>query len=145
MSEHQDLLFIKTNESNSMSTLCRYKTHDYIYPTVIKNVLSYYLELHNKSFTTQTKVAKRLLNINKLVPIYIHNQLVLFPIKQKRAPIQYYINAHFIIGIKSKRNLLTIQFENGHYLVVDEQFYTVFRKWQESCTLKSLLAHNIDN
>lgn len=142
MTDYKDLLFIKTHESNDGQTLCRYKTHDYVYPTVIKNVLSYYLELHNKSLATQTKVAKRLLDINKLVPIYIHKELVLFPIKQKRAPIQYYINAHFIIGIKSKRNLSTIQFEDGHYLMVDEHFYLVLKKWKESCALKYLLTKN---
>lgn len=142
MTDFQDLLFIKTHEGKNIQTLCRYKTHDYIYPTVIKNVLTYYLELHNKSLATQTKVAKRLLDINKLVPLYIHKQLVLFPLKQKRAPIQYYINAHYIIGLKSKRNLSTIQFENGHYLIVDEQFYLVLKKLKESCALKYLLTKN---
>ncbi|MDO2261727.1 hypothetical protein Q2438_25340, partial [Escherichia coli] len=62
----------------------------------ITKAIPYYAKLHFTSASILIDAAKSILNINKLVPIYLNPKTILFPIKQKRAPIQTYINAHYI-------------------------------------------------
>ncbi|MGX8004175.1 competence protein ComK [Staphylococcus hominis] len=97
------------------------------------------LEQFNKSYTQQLKLAKRLLSINKLVPIYISKDVILFPIKHQRAPIQIYFNAQRIIGLTSSQNKTIITFDNSAQCVVDEPYILVYKKWQESILLAYLI------
>lgn len=85
------------------------------------------------------KLAKRLLAINKLVPLYISDKVVLFPIKHQRAPLQTYINALTIIGLTSTTNGVIITFENNIQLQVDEPYSLIYKKWQESTLLYHLV------
>ena len=71
-------------------------------------------------------MAKRLLAI-KLVPLYISDQVVLFPIKHQRAPLQTYINALTIIGLTSTTNGVIITFENNIQLHVDEPYSLIYK------------------
>ncbi len=47
---------------------------------------------------------------------------ILFPLKHKRAPIQIYINAHYIVGTMAIENSTLIHFQEGIQLEVDEPF-----------------------
>ena len=84
-------------------------------------------EQHNQSYLQRLKLAKRLLAINKLVPLYISDQVVLFPIKHQRAPLQTYINALTIIGLTSTTNGVIITFENNIQLHVDEPYSLIYK------------------
>lgn len=64
-----DLLYIQTLEGSAIQTKCCFKTYEMVLPFTIKKIVIYYLEQFNKSYTQQIKLAKRLLSINKLVPI----------------------------------------------------------------------------
>ena len=70
---------------------------------------------------------------------FITPQITLFPLKARRAPLQYYINANAIVGIKSNNDQTTIYFENATYIIVDASYTFVYKKWQESITLSHLL------
>lgn len=135
MHSSANILYLHTQKSTQTKTLCQHKNHYYIYPTTPHNVVKYLLEINNKSLTVQLKHAKVMLKINKLVPIYIHDTLILFPLKPKRAPIQYYINAHSISGIKTTGSASIIQFDNSHFLTIDEPYHLILKKWQESIVL----------
>jgi len=134
-----DLLYIQTLEGSTIQTKCCFKTYDMILPFHIKKIVIYYLEQFNKSYTQQLKLAKRLLSINKLVPIYISKDIILFPIKHQRAPIQIYFNAQRIIGLTSSQNKTIITFDNSAQCVVDEPYILVYKKWQESILLAYLI------
>lgn len=138
-----ELLYIKTSTSDHLSTDCVYTHYSYSLPNSIHKVLNYYLKLHFKTLELQTLYAKRILKINKLIPIYINPQVILFPIKQKRAPIQYYINARQIIGINVKRDVTVINFNNAIALEVDEPYTLVIKKCQESLILGQLITTTI--
>ena len=43
-------------------------------------LINYILELNHTSLQVQNARAKRVLNINKLIPIFIDNDTILFPI-----------------------------------------------------------------
>lgn len=64
------LLYIQTMSGSSLKTKCCFTTYDMVLP-FNKKVLIYYLEQHQRSYSQQVKLAKRLLSINKLVPLYI--------------------------------------------------------------------------
>lgn len=133
------LLYIQTLTGSSLKTKCRFKSYEMVLPFPIKKLLTYYLEQHNKSYSQQVKVGKRLLAINKLVPIYISNNVILFPIKQQRAPLQLYINAVAIIGLCSDLEGTIVTFENNVQLKVNESYTLLYKKWQESTLLLHLM------
>ncbi len=64
-------------------------------------------------------LSKNILNIKKLIPIYINEETILFPVTQKRASIKYFINARNIIGIHSSIHTTKIVFENGSTIEVN--------------------------
>ncbi|MEP9852310.1 competence protein ComK [Staphylococcus aureus] len=134
------LLYFKTVLGPENITLCQYTTHQFTYPTSINPTLNYFLEANNLSLSLQTKQAKKLLKIRKLVPIFINDDITLFPLNPQRAPIQYYINANSINGIKSNGLKTMIYFEYGTYIVVNVPYTFVHKKWQESLTLSHLLT-----
>lgn len=84
-------------------------------------------------------MAKKILNINKLIPIYINSDTLLFPLTPKRASIKYYINARKVIGINSSVNQTIIVFENSTTLQIDIPYTSVAKKWQESLTLGQMI------
>ncbi|PHK50859.1 competence protein ComK [Staphylococcus edaphicus] len=133
------LLYFKTVIGPELFTICQYTTHQFIYPTSINQTLKYILEVNQLSLPIQTKQAKEVLKIRKHIPISINQQAIIFPIKPKRSPIQYYINALTIIGIKSKETQTIIYFENATFITVDVPYIFVHKKWQESLTLSRLL------
>ena len=114
-----DLLYIQTLEGSTIQTKCCFKTYDMILPFHIKKIVIYYLD--------------------KLVPIYISKDVILFPIKHQRAPIQIYFNAQRIIGLTSSQNKTIITFDNSAQCVVDEPYILVYKKWQESILLAYLI------
>ena len=75
-----------------------------------QKMIHYLLELNHTSLQVQSSKAKRLLNINKLIPIYINRDTILFPLTQKRASIKYFINARKIIGIHSSHRFYYYHF-----------------------------------
>lgn len=80
-----------------------------------------------------------MLAIHKLVPLYISDKAVLFPIKHQRAPLQTYINALNIIGLTSSKDGVIITFDNNIQLRVDEPYTLIYKKWQESTLLFHLM------
>ncbi|WP_240621769.1 MULTISPECIES: competence protein ComK [Staphylococcus] len=110
-----------------------------VLPFPIKKVLIYYLEQHQRSYSQQVKLAKRLLAINKLVPLYISNKVILFPVKQQRAPLQVYLNAQAIIGLTSTSTGTIVTFDNSIQFKIDEPYTLVYKKWQESLLLFHLV------
>ncbi|ALM57380.1 competence protein ComK [Staphylococcus equorum] len=129
------LLYFKTIVGPEILTISQYTTHQFTYPTTINLTLKYFLESRHLSLTLQTKQAKHLLKIRKLVPIFINSDITLFPIKPQRSPIQYYINAIPITGLKSKGTQTIIYFENATYITVNAPYLFIHKKWQESLTL----------
>ncbi|MGY3480617.1 MULTISPECIES: competence protein ComK [Staphylococcus] len=139
MTQFTKLLYLKSVAGNEIITIGQYTTHQFHYPTSIMPTITYLLETYGLSLSNQTKQAKQILKIRKMVPIFITPQITLFPIKARRAPLQYYINANAIVGIKSNNNQTTIYFENATFIIVDAPYTFVYKKWQESITLSHLL------
>lgn len=134
-----NLLYLQTLKSSSLKTKCCFTTYDMVLPFPIKKVLIYYLEQHHKSYLQQVKLAKRLLTINKLVPLYISEKVVLFPVKHQRAPLQVYINTFTVIGLSSHKAGTLITFENNLSFYVTEPYTLVYKKWQECILLMHLV------
>lgn len=134
-----NLLYLQSLKSSSFKTKCCFTAYDMVLPFSIKKVLTYYLEQHNKSYLQQVKLAKRLLTINKLVPLYISEKVVLFPIKHRRAPLQVYINALTVIGLNSHKDGTLVTFENNLSFYVTEPYTLVYKKWQECILLMHLV------
>ncbi|MDO7018732.1 competence protein ComK [Staphylococcus aureus] len=130
----------------SLKTLYRKRTviWPFYFYTIIRT-LSYYAKLHLSSQSVLIETAKNILNINKLVPIYINPKTILFPLKHKRAPIQIYINAHYIVGMTAIENSTLIHFQEGIQLEVDEPFSLVSKKCHESLALKHFIENTISN
>ncbi|MCJ1667893.1 competence protein ComK [Staphylococcus sp. NRL 19/737] len=110
-----------------------------VLPFPIKKVLIYYLEQYQRSYSQQVKLAKRLLAINKLVPLYISNKVILFPVKQQRAPLQVYLNAQAIVGLTSNSTGTIVTFDNSIQFKIDEPYTLIYKKWQESLLLFHLV------
>lgn len=134
-----ELLYLQTATSVQTETKCCYIHCAVTVPISLMTMLNYYLKLYYKALPLQTQIAKELLNINKLVPIYLSSKLVLFPIKHKRAPIQCYINAFRIVKLTAKDNMTVIHFEKFNTLTVDEPHALVLKKWQESLLLSHMI------
>ncbi|MGT2653120.1 competence protein ComK [Staphylococcus aureus] len=134
------LLYIQTATSNHLETNCVFLHCDYILKVPINKLVSYYAKLHLSSQSVLIEL-KNILNINKLVPIYINPKLSL-TLKHKRAPIQIYINAH-IVDITAIENSTLIHFQEGIQLEVDEPFSLVSKKCSESFSLKHFIENTI--
>ncbi|MBU4915029.1 competence protein ComK [Staphylococcus aureus] len=139
------LLYIQTATSNHLETNCVFLHCDYILKVPINKLVSYYDKLHLSSQSVLIETAKNILNINKLVPIYINAKTILFPLKHKRAPIQIYINAHYIVGMTAIENSTLIHFQEGIQLEVDEPFSLVSKKCHESLALKHFIENTNDH
>lgn len=139
MTQFTKLLYLKSVAGNEIITIGQYTTHQFHHPTSIMPTITYLLETYGLSLSYQTKQAKQILKIRKMVPIFITPQITLFPLKARRAPLQYYINANAIVGIKSNNDQTTIYFENATFILVDAPYTFVYKKWQESITLSHLL------
>ena len=139
MTKFTKLLYLKSVVGNEIITVGQYTTHQFHYPTSIMPTLTYLLETYGLSLSYQTKQAKQVLKIRKMVPIFINPDITLFPLKARRAPLQYYINANAIVGIKSNNEQTTIYFENATFIFVYAPYTFVYKKWQESITLSHLL------
>ena len=139
MTQFTKLLYLKSVAGNEIITIGQYTTHQFHYPTSIMPTITYLLETYGLSLSYQTKQAKQILRIRKMVAIFITPQITLFPLKARRAPLQYYINANAIVGIKSNNDQTTIYFENATFIIVDAPYTFVYKKWQESITLSHLL------
>lgn len=139
MTQFTKLLYLKSVAGNEIIKIGQYTTHQFHYPTSIMPTITYLLETYGLSLSYQTKQAKQILKIRKMVPIFITPQITLFPLKARRAPLQYYINANAIVGIKSNNDQTTIYFENATFIIVDAPYTFVYKKWQESITLSHLL------
>ncbi|WIL70646.1 competence protein ComK [Staphylococcus cohnii] len=139
MTQFTKLLYLKSVAGNEIITIGQYTTHQFHYPTSIMPTITYLLETYGLSLSYQTKQAKQILKIRKMVAIFITPQITLFPLKARRAPLQYYINANAIVGIKSNNDQTTIYFENATFIIVDAPYTFVYKKWQESITLSHLL------
>ncbi|HEA4298949.1 TPA: competence protein ComK [Staphylococcus aureus] len=139
------LLYIQTATSNHLETNCVFLHCDYILKVPINKLVSYYAKLHLSSQSVLIATAKNILNINKLVPIYINAKTILFPLKHKRAPIQIYINAHYIVGMTAIENSTLIHFQEGIQLEVDEPFSLVSKKCHESLALKHFIENTNDH
>ncbi|MDI1606287.1 competence protein ComK, partial [Staphylococcus aureus] len=111
----------------------------------ITKAIPYYAKLHFTSASILIDAAKSILNINKLVPIYLNPKTILFPIKQKRAPIQTYINAHYVIGMTEMGNSTMLHFKNGKTLEVDEPMSLISKKCHESLALKHFIENTNDH
>lgn len=133
------LLYFKTVIGPELLTICQYTTHQFTYPSSINQTLKYIFETNNLSLPIQIKQAKDILKIRKLIPIYINNHTIVFPIKAKRSPIQYFINALAINGLKSQGAQTVIYFDNATFIIVDVAYIVVHKKWQESLTLSHLI------
>ena len=64
------LLYIQTGIGPKSVTQCHYQQYDISLPITINHTLIYLLELHQKSLPLQKKLAKRLLQINKKIPLH---------------------------------------------------------------------------
>lgn len=133
------LLYFKTAISNETETFVQYSDYQITVPFTPLKMIHYLLELNHTSLQVQSSIAKRILNINKLIPIYVNQDTILFPITQKRASIKYFINARKIIGIHSSVNSTIIIFENSTLLHTEIPYTLVSKKWQESLTLGQII------
>lgn len=129
------LLYFKTYITSQIYTACHFSNYYVLYPTTMDKALNYIFEIQHLSLNLQIKQAKQTLKIRKFLPLYINNELILFPLNSKRAPIQYYINAMAIIGLKSLQYNTIIYFENNTCIEVKVPYTFVYKKWQESISL----------
>lgn len=130
-----NLLYLQTAISAETETLVQYKDYHIKVPFTPLKMIHYLLELNHTSLQVQTSLSKRILNINKLIPIYINKDNILFPLTKKRASIKYFINARNIIGIHSSVDSTQIVFNNATILQVNMPYTLVSKKWQESLHL----------
>ncbi|MEB7752301.1 competence protein ComK [Staphylococcus pseudoxylosus] len=140
MSNLTKILYFKTAIGPEILTICQFTTHQFIYPSPINQTINYVLEKYHRSHKVQLEQSKRILKIKKLVPIFIDYQTTIFPVKPQRSPIQYYINACTINGLKSKGSSTIVYFDNGTFITVDAPYIFIYKKWQESLTLSHLLS-----
>ena len=126
------LLYLKTAISNETETRIQYSDYHITVPFTPQ-------KMNHTSLQVQSSKAKRLLNINKLIPIYINRDTILFPLTQKRASIKYFINARKIIGIHSSVDSTIIIFDNTTLLRTEIPYTLVSKKWQESLTLAQII------
>ncbi|MCU5746835.1 competence protein ComK [Staphylococcus sp. SQ8-PEA] len=131
------LLYLKTKPTLEANTECVFQTYSIDLPAASNKIIKYLLKQYNLDLHHQVSLTKRFLNINKLVPLYFSQSLILFPIKHKRAPLQIYINAYQITGLSSKGSQTIIYFTNQKYIFVDENYIFIYKKWLEALSLKS--------
>ena len=89
MTQISKLLYLKTVISDELMTIGQYTTHQFNYPTSMMPTVHYLLDTYRLSLPHQIKEAKQILKIRKMVPIFINSHITLFPLKAKRAPLQY--------------------------------------------------------
>ncbi|EKU50289.1 competence protein ComK [Staphylococcus massiliensis] len=108
------------------------------------NLLNMLLHKHQKSLKTQKAIAKQILNINKLLPIFVHNDLLLLPLFAKRSPINTYINLCNVVGLSQQStNETTIHFKGNVQLSVNLPYQLLSKKWKEGLMLY-FLSYAID-
>ncbi|GEP88088.1 hypothetical protein SCO01_22780 [Staphylococcus cohnii subsp. cohnii] len=86
MTQFTKLLYLKSVAGNEIITIGQYTTHQFHYPTSIMPTITYLLETYGLSLSYQTKQAKQILKIRKMVPIFITPQITLFPLKRGVRP-----------------------------------------------------------
>src|SRR5699024_11618349 len=126
MTKFTKLLYLKSVVGNEIITVGQYTTHQFHYPTSIMPTLTYLLETYGLALSYQTKQAKQVLKIRKMVPIFINPDITLFPLKAKSAPLKYYINDNAIVGIKSNNEQTKIYYENAIIFIVDAFLIIVY-------------------
>ncbi|MCY1568483.1 competence protein ComK [Staphylococcus pettenkoferi] len=144
MLDKNQLLYVMTQPDLERLTRCEFVNHSYLYPGSLNKVLNYLISSSRLDIKHQIATSKNLLHINKLVPIYVNQHLTLFPIKQQRAPLQIYINAHQIRGLTSKGSRTLIYFSARKQLLVDEGYTLIRKKWLESLSLATFYNQNIE-
>ncbi|CAM3085610.1 hypothetical protein CD039_05830 [Staphylococcus argensis] len=144
MLDKNQLLYVMTQPDMERLTRCEFVTHTYLYPGNLSKVLNYLVSSSRLDLKHQISTSKNLLHINKLVPIYVNPHLTLFPIKQQRAPLQIYINAHQIRGLTSKGSQTLIYFNSRKQLLVDEGYTLIRKKWLESLSLATFYQQDIE-
>ena len=138
----KELLYIRTAQSTDIATEFKYIHCSIKLPINMKQAITFYLEQFQLSVRLQSKLAKRLLIINKLVPLYVSKHCVLVPLFPQRAPIQYFINAMNIVCLQSQVDKTLIIFKNNKQVLVDSPYTMIYKKWQESLLLSHLVKFN---
>lgn len=87
---------------------------------------------------------KSMLNIRKHLPLIINQQTILFPIRNKRSPIQHFINGLEISGVQCHYSMTRLIFKNGEQLIVDAHYALIHRKWLECIFLYNLTFNAAD-
>ena len=113
------LLYIQTATSNHLETKCVFLYHEYNLEFPITKAIPYYAKLHFTSASILIDAAKAYSTLTSWC-LFTLIQNDSFPNKTKRAPIQTYINAHYIIGMTEMGNSTMLHFKNGKTLEVDE-------------------------
>ena len=144
MLDKNQLLYVMTQPDLERLTRCEFVSHSYLYPGSLNKVLNYLISSSRLDIKHQIATSKNLLHINKLVPIYVNQHLTLFPIRQQRAPLQIYINAHQIRGLTSKGSRTLIYFSARKQLLVDEGYTLIRKKWLESLSLATFYNQDIE-
>lgn len=114
------LLYIQTATSNHLETKCVFLYHEYNLEFPITKAIPYYAKLHFTSASILIDAAKAYSTLTSWCLFTLIRKRFFFPIKQKRAPIQTYINAHYVIGMTEMGNSTMLHFKNGKTLEVDE-------------------------
>ncbi|MGJ5711649.1 competence protein ComK [Staphylococcus auricularis] len=135
MHQYHDLLYLQTSTDSNSQTMIQWPDKKEFSTRTLPHVLNSILKLYLRDIKLQRETPKRLLNINKRVPLYVCDQLVLLPLKPQRATIQYYVNAINIHHIEHHGDRTKIHFVNAHTLMIDEPYTLIYRKWKESIAL----------
>ena len=108
-------------------------------PIFSMNITLFIYHVHlKKHYIIYWNYIKNPIIIN-VIPIYINEETILFPVTQKRAPIKYFINARNIIGIHSSIHTTMIVFEDGTTIELNIPYTLVTKKWQESLTVGHII------
>lgn len=139
---YNELLYLKTSENIQYQTNIFFRQFHLTSKLTLKNVLKQILYVYQKDFHTQQLLAREMIHMNHLIPLYISPSIVLSPLQSRRAPIQYYINMSHVIGLTSHKNSTFIHFKNNHTLNVPISFTICLKKWKDAHLLSSLLSPN---
>ncbi|ARJ51952.1 hypothetical protein CD134_04530 [Staphylococcus lutrae] len=143
LSQHdaENILFIKTAQQLNYRTFIQYSTYNQRSQLNLKQYLNHLAYRFHKEIRTQKKQARALLNVSKMVPIFMDLTLILCPLLSQRAPIQYYINMAQVVAASSQRNETCIHFKNNTTLVVPIPLHQFVSQWKDAHMLSTLIIN----
>lgn len=144
VNERPKILYFTSYPHHTFQIECVYNMFHCLTKIPLKSYMNALLRHESIQFKYASYELKQMLNIRKHLPLIVNQQTILFPIKNKRAPIQHFINGLEIVGLKQEHYATRLIFKNGMHLVVNAHYTLVHRKWLECIFLYFINFHDAD-